>query len=285
MTPEQLRVRAWKNIESARRLLDSDPDYAAQTVGYALEYALKARFCTRRGWLDFPDSREEAKKRGGLERLFTHDLDMLLKYTHDIAIKTSSMHNVNWQRASDWSVDQRYTPIGTLTLEEAKAQIDETEKLLIELAHWEILEKLVQVEIEQAKVRGPFNFFGLVSDSESGGWAVWFAAWGTSAGVKQRLGATVNAIRSVLDGDLFASLTGIRSLHPYMPVLQSFYAILSGVQHHARCITSHNVVVGMPMMPPAYVITCQNLTEGTALERVTALPLHEQSADISADIV
>jgi hypothetical protein len=172
MTPEQLRARAWKNIDSARRVLDSDPDYAAQTVGYAAELALKARFCTRRGWADFPESREEARNRGAPDRLFTHDLEALLRYTDDVAIKTSSMHNVNWARASDWSVDQRYTPVGTLSQEQAKAQIDETEKLFMELVLWEIVEKLVQVEVEQASIRGPFNFFALVFDRESGGWAV-----------------------------------------------------------------------------------------------------------------
>jgi len=283
MTPEQLRARAWKCIESARRLLDSDPDYAAQTVGYAAELALKARFCTRRGWSDFPSNPREAKKRGGPDRLFKHDLDELLKYTDDIAIKTSSMHNVNWPRASDWSVDRRYTPVGTLTQEQAKAQIDETEKLFIELALWETLEKLVQVEIEQAHVRGPFNFFGLVWDQESGGWAAWFAAWGTPAGVKQRLAATVNAIRSILAHDLFAALKCVRSLHPHMPVLQSFYMILA-VQHQPRCITSHNVVVGMPAMPSAYIITCVNLAETIVLERVAGLPLHEQVADTRAEV-
>ena len=80
MTPEQLRARTWKNIESSRKLLDSDADYAAQTVGYAVEYALKARFCTRRGWPDFPDTLKQAKQRGSPERLFTHDLETLLKY-------------------------------------------------------------------------------------------------------------------------------------------------------------------------------------------------------------
>lgn len=279
MTPEQLRTRAWKSIESARRLLESDPDYAAQTVGYAAEFALKVRFCTRRGWADFPDSREEAKKRGAPERLFTHDLETLLNYTDDVAIKTSSMHRVNWERASDWSVDQRYTPVGTLTSEQAKAQIDETEKLFIELVLWEILEKLVHVEFEQAAIRGPFNFFGLVLDRESGGWGVWFAAWGTPIGVKQRFGATVSAIQKVLDADLLATLKTFRILHPYMPVLQSFYTTLS-VQHQARCITSRNVVVGMPAMPPAYVITCVNLTESSVLERVADLPLHEEIAEL-----
>jgi len=279
MNPEQLRVRAWKNIESARKVLDSDPDYAAQTVGYAAEFALKARFCTRRGWPDFPDSPKEAKARGAPERLFTHDLEPLLKYTDDIAIKTSSMHNVNWERVSDRSVDQRYTPVGTLTRDQVEAQINETEKLFIELVLWEIIEKLVLVETEQAQRRGPFNFFSLVLDPQSSGWVVWFAAWGTMAGVKQRLAATVNAIRAALDDDLYNMFRGVRSLHPHMPVLQSFYWMLPRVQHHARCITSHNAVVGMPKMPPAYIITCWNRTEASVLEHVAALPMHEENAE------
>ena len=278
MTPEQLRARAWKNIESARQLLESDPDYAAQTVGYAAEFALKARFCTRRGWPDFPDSREEVKKRGAPERLFTHDLETLLKYTDDVAVKTSSIHNLNWARASDWSVDQRYTPVGTLTQEQAKAQIDETETLFMELVLWEILEKLVQVEKEQSAARGPFNFFGLVLDRESAGWSVWFAAWGMPQGVKQRLGATVEAVRKVLDGDLLATLKAVQSFHPHMPVLRSFYAMLPPIQHQARCITSHNTVVGMPAMPPAYVVTCANWDESSVLEQVAKLVQHEEAA-------
>lgn len=140
------------------------------------EFTLKARLCTRRGWATFPDSPAEAKQRGAPERLFTHDLEQLLRYTNDIAIKTTSLHGVNWKRASDWSVDQRYTPVGTLTAKDVSVQIEETQKLFVELVLWEILEQLVKVEAEQSAIRGPFNFFALVRDPQVDGWAVWFAA-------------------------------------------------------------------------------------------------------------
>lgn len=168
------------------------------------------------------------------------------------------MHKVNWVRASDWSVDKRYSPVGTLSSEQVAEQLEATESLFLELVLWEILEQAVVAEKEQAEARGPFNFFALVRDPENDKWTVWFAAWGTDAGVRHRLAATTTAVYEGLDGDLAATLGGVRSFHPLMPEIQPFYLLLPTIQHQPRCITSHNVVAGMRSMPPASVVTCAN---------------------------
>jgi len=62
VTPEQLRTRAFENIETARAILHTDPDHASYTVGYALEYVLTARFCSKVGLTNFPDDRREAQR-------------------------------------------------------------------------------------------------------------------------------------------------------------------------------------------------------------------------------
>jgi hypothetical protein len=282
MTPQELRERAWKNIESARKLLDSDPDLAAQTVGFAAEYTLKARYCTRNGWSDFPDDRAELKARGAPAKLFTHDLDELLKFTDDLRIKTTTMHNVGWNRAADWDVERRYQPVGTQSREKVEAQVNETEKLFIELAHWEIVEKLREIEIDQAKQQGPFNFFAFVLDRELGGWAVWLATWRWCCGprddLERRLQTMVEMIKSVLEPDLFACIKQVRHIEPQHPMLKSFYASFQAltrgpIQHQVRCITSHNVVVGMPAMPPAYIITCTNWDRESVLKGSLPVPI------------
>lgn len=176
------------------------------------------------------------------------------------------------------SVDQRYTPVGTLSSEQVAEQIEATEGLFIELILWEVLEKAVVAEQEQAAVRGPFNFFALVRDPDIGKWTVWFAAWGTEEGVRHRLAATASALYERLDEDLAATLGGVRSFHPLMPEIHPFYALLPRVQHQVRCITSHNAVAGMRPMPPAYVVTCANWSEDSVLEDVKQRPQHEQEA-------
>lgn len=255
MTPQELRARAWQNIKSARLLLDSDPDHAAQTVGFAAELALKARYCTVNNWADFPDNRRELKKRGAPERLFSHDLDRLLEHSRAVSIKTTSMHQVNWARASDWSVDQRYSAIGTMSKEKAAAQIEETVKLFIELVNWEILAALQRVEISESKLRGRFTFFALVWDHKSKRWEVWIAAPGPPGQENLRAQQTIDAIRAALDEDLLYTLGPLRHLSTERHELSGFYQMIR-VEHSAGVICSHNSVFGAAPMPPAYIITC-----------------------------
>jgi hypothetical protein len=105
MTPQEFRAKGWDNIKSARALLDQGHwDNAAYLVGYATEYALKARLCTRRGWAEFPENRKEATKRG-VPNVITHDLDELLKLSDAVRITTASLHNIDWPRVVDWSAE------------------------------------------------------------------------------------------------------------------------------------------------------------------------------------
>ena len=64
MTPEELRRRGWQppfhgggpaRPRAFRR--------CGLPCGYCIELALKARYCTRNGWPDFPNDRAEARRR------------------------------------------------------------------------------------------------------------------------------------------------------------------------------------------------------------------------------
>ncbi len=135
MTKDQLIERAIKSIESARLLLDSDPDLASYTVGYALECALKARFCTKTKLASFPSDRSAAK-RLQVAHAFVHDLDQLLRLTDDEHIAKENYPSVDWSVAADWSVERRYSPVGTRSTEQAQAQIEETEAAVLSLCEY-----------------------------------------------------------------------------------------------------------------------------------------------------
>src|SRR5687767_11014595 len=155
MTPEQLRVRAFKFIETARSIVAGDPDYASHTVGYALEFVLKARFCSKVGLAAFPDDRKEAK-RLQVAHALTHDFDALLKLTDDEGISRARTPNVEWSVAFEWGVEGRYTPVGHRSIEQASAQIVATEEVCEELCRYEAMDRLQKVEVEASAERGPF---------------------------------------------------------------------------------------------------------------------------------
>jgi hypothetical protein len=223
LSPEQLRERAWQNIQSARLVLDADPDHARQSTGFAVELALKARFCTRNGISNFPDSPKEAKAVGMPLKLMSHDLEALLKLSDDVLIKKNSMYNIDWDKASDWSVEDRYKPVGTFARDQVELQIHQTHKLFIEFVHWEILEKLHAIEIQQSKEWGPFNFFAYIEDREVQGWSVWFSDWTPNR--QLRVDSVSAIIKAALAEDLFASIKRISLLHPHKPILRAFYAM------------------------------------------------------------
>lgn len=170
MTPSQLRVRAYKNLESAKLLLPTDPDNASNLLGQAVELALKARYCTRRGLGDFPETLQ-ALRAAGIGEIATHDLDQLLTLARGVFIVKTG--NVNWNNASDWHVGQRYHPVGSVVRSTAQAQFDETWSVLDSLSLYELLESLMRVRVSlETRLATSMGAFALVPVSGTSRWRV-----------------------------------------------------------------------------------------------------------------
>ena len=159
MTPSDLREKALNTLWSAKKLIEEEYfDNASYLTGYAVEYALKARYCTRNGLNEFPRDKKQAKELG-ITEIITHDLNNLLKLSNEVRILESSYSNINWEQAKDWTSEQRYQPIGQLTKKKTLAQFDETCKLVRELAIYEFIAEILPLEKELTIEKGPFNLF------------------------------------------------------------------------------------------------------------------------------
>lgn len=259
LTPQALRANAWSKLQSADALLASGNfDEASYLAGYVVELSLKARFCTRKGLADFPADRDEAKQRG-LNKLLTHDLQDLLTLSDGQVLQKSSMSNIDWDKAMDWSEQQRYAPIGTATHDRVLAQLAETRKLFIELVLFEIVEKMLVVEKEVSAEKGDFSLFAVSQNAtQRNGWEVFMSAWWLDSQVK------LEDIRdrgvAILDADLAKFIVSWGYARPDYVLVRRFHQMINGLEHHPRCLTSNNVIIDR-IMPPAYLITSRMIPQ------------------------
>jgi hypothetical protein len=253
MSPaEELRQNALSKIQSARALLSAEKyDEAAYLAGYGVEFALKARFCTRNKLTKFPNTLKEAKAMG-VGDVWGHDLRALLKLSDGHQIAQNSMFHIDWAKAMDWDSQQRYEPLGTTNKTRAEAQVQETEKLFIELALFEIVEALVTIEIEVSSTRGPFCLFALArGETRQDGWEILMSAWWLSS--KETLIEIADKAKSRLDYDLCSSLGNWWMRHPTDILIRRFNSMPS-TEHTARFVTAGNYIIDRDM-PPAFIIT------------------------------
>jgi HEPN domain-containing protein len=254
MTPQELRQNAWTKVKSARSLLAAGSlDDAAYLAGYAVELVLKARYCTRAGWADFPSDAAEIRRIGGKEVL-THDLERLLTLAEGTSLAPNTLHHIDWNQALDWDVEQRYRPVGSLTKENVEAQIRETEKLFLEMVLYEIVEKAHAVEIEIENDVGPFNLFAVVNGlTAPSKWELMISAWWLGPDPKAKAEEVViPRLQVALDEDLLATIPLTSWWHPRDEWVQRFHTYPRS-RHSLRYLTSHNVVWNR-FMPPAFVI-------------------------------
>ena len=280
MTPEELRERAFKDIETAKVILAADPDRASYLVGYALEFVLKARFCTKVGLGDFPDDRKEAK-RLQIAHAFTHDLDDLLKLTDRERITRGGMVNVDWAAASDWGVERRYTPVGNRSVEQVSTQIAETEKVCVLLCHYEILERLLRIEDDLTRTRGPFNLFAFCKKNSSqseeislSSWEILLSFWALDDEERRNRETLIKGrLNADLDSQLRTFICGVQFLDPHDERVQPFIKLTNvlGRIDHALTAMHHNVVAGYAPMPPAWVITCVGWDKASVLAALREL--------------
>lgn len=269
MTPQQLRENARQFLIDARQLLPTSPKNAAYLAGYAVEFVLKARYCSLRKWPRFPAGGGELKEwneRDGVkmrDKLFVHDLDTLLRLSEAVQLKTSNFHRIDWDRACDWSEQIRYDPTDSVTLADAEALITEAEKVVSELIIFEILLVLLTIEIDLSRRFGPFHCFAFVTHPETKKWGL-LVAW--DARNQEKFDARARELEKQLDEslppDLRRQVSGILVINPQDRLLQGLYMMLGTIGgpivHSPRTIFACNIVAGYPMMPDGFIITAGN---------------------------
>jgi HEPN domain-containing protein len=126
---QDLRKMAIARVEDAKALLKASRfDGALYIVGYAVEFALKAKIASS-FFVDhgFPESGEEF---GILKNLQTHKLDDLLKLA-GCEQKVESKQKLSWMYVRQrWSPDIRYRRAGSANEDDAIKLIEAVEKIL-----------------------------------------------------------------------------------------------------------------------------------------------------------
>ena len=89
-------------------------------AGYAVEVALKARFCRTLKWPGFPQTNREFE---GLLSFKTHNLDILLRLSGaETGVKAS--HFADWSIVATWDPEVRYKPVGSAMRTDAREMLN-----------------------------------------------------------------------------------------------------------------------------------------------------------------
>jgi hypothetical protein len=252
---KELRDRAWKDIESARHLLASDPDRAAYLAGYAIELLLKGKYADAQSWTDYPDL-AEIRKRGG-KQLIQHDLDELVSLAKAEGLRTGGMLDINWDVIRNWNVSQRYTPVGTLRSVDVEIQLQETEKAYHQIVDYMVLDKLVLIETTLTGEYGLFNLFAFVENVHTAGWELWYSAWARPNGPTLLTDHVETRLNTALDEDLREAIGRVQAFHPDAPVVRSFNRMTGFMTNvlHGRVLLKECIDGSFGRLPNAYVIT------------------------------
>ena len=223
------------------------------------------------GLATFPEDRREAK-RLQIDNAFTHDLERLLTLTDQERIIRSEVPEVDFDAAFDWEVERRYTPVGTKSTDEVFKQIEATERVCQKLFLYELIEKLTDIEIEAAEVRGPFNFFALCRSTSFPWWELVIAFWSLDE-IEQsdREEYLDNLLTDRLNPVLQRQIGGLRFLPPESPELTPYYdqtrMLVGPVQHARNFMMSNNLINGIAL-PRCFIVTCANFEVNSVRDRI-----------------
>lgn len=257
-TAADLRARAEADLASAQSLLAQDADNASYLAGLAAEKALKARYCGLMGWLDFPDDRPEMKRRGGKD-CFSHDLDELLRISD--ALRITQFKNIDWDAVADWSVDDRYDRVGSVSPERARTQVTETRALLDELCTFEVIASLQRAQHAIESALGPLNVFALARLTSPPLWHVLYAWDGTD---DSNVNTVQQLVRTTLDRtvpiDVFNKLiAGSVALFPDDRLARTLTSYFQVASSNGMFLLT-NCVVEELLVPDMYVLKLQPYT-------------------------
>ena len=221
ITPQVLRRNAMQNLSDARRLLPTSSKNAKYLAGYAVEFALKARYCMKRGWTTFPASVQDLKARNkdeGVEmdgKLFIHDLEALLRLSESVYMTPASFASIDWARVCDWSEQIRYDPVETVSADEANDYVQEVGEVVDYLFLCALLDQLRIICRELTAAWGLFNIYAYVDGKtvegvDSDGWVL-FASWAArSEGEHDARRAELHRlVNERVDPTLAGNITGV----------------------------------------------------------------------------
>jgi hypothetical protein len=130
ITVQDLRKLARARLKDAEVLFESKRyDGVVYVVGYAVEYALKARIARTLGWKDFPSTGGEFED---LRSLRVHKLPVLLKLSgREQTVKAK--HSDDWNAVAAWDPEARYRPIGGASRRDAELMVAAVKVILGDL--------------------------------------------------------------------------------------------------------------------------------------------------------
>ena len=127
ITRTDLRKTAREYLQSAELLRDNRKyDVSVYLCGYAVEIALKERICRTLKWPGFPATSGEFNYYRSFQ---THNLEVLLDLSA-IGDKVKAALGGDWTVIITWNPEQRYSPRGTKTKDDADTMIRATRKAL-----------------------------------------------------------------------------------------------------------------------------------------------------------
>ena len=225
MTPAEMRKRAWRSLGTADVVINhGDADTAAYLAGQAAELALKARYCAKEGLPNLPTDRKELQR----HKLNEHRLQELLKLSDSESVQRGALDLIDWPRVSEWHNEDRYKPVGHVSLEQATVRVAQTKRLFHALVDYEIVEALAKVESLLAGEGVVFNLFAWLR-GEDGKWKLTIASkWFDEPTTREERVARVHQeMAQVLAPDLYKQVTSIDYDGVLDDVPRAFYGALS----------------------------------------------------------
>ena len=127
ITRSDLRKTAREYLQSAEVLrANRKYDMSVYLCGYAVEIALKERICRTLKWPGYPATSGEFSNYRSFQ---THNLAVLLNLTA-IESKVITALSGDWSIVETWNPEQRYSPRGIKTMNDADKMISATTKAL-----------------------------------------------------------------------------------------------------------------------------------------------------------
>ncbi|HCT56760.1 MAG TPA: hypothetical protein DGD08_06055 [Gemmatimonas aurantiaca] len=251
----ELRERAWKFLESARALCESDPDTAAYLGGYSLELMLKQRYASIKNWTDLPGV-DVIKARGSRE-ILSHDLNELLVLARAEVLKSGAMLDVEWDMIANWTVDQRYQALGSQSAGKVRERLNGLERAFHQLADFALLDQLQDVESKVRDQVGPFRFLALVRNHETEGWYLLASSKSADFTCEQIGKRILASMVEVVDHDLCSSVAFVSvqpAQHPLVKACVESFGI-EPLDRGSHVMIKSSIVIPYGMLPDLYILT------------------------------
>ena len=239
VTAFDLRQRGAGYVRSAQACFSAGQvDDAWHMSGLAAELALKAAYCVKMGWADWPADRAELRARGGANA-FSHDLDELLRMSDSVSIPMYA--SIDWRTVAAWDIEDRYARQGTADRDRTSQAIADTIALCRGLIDHTLLRHWMQLHSTLRKLHGPFALFA-ASRLDDSRFTLQVSACWTHGQAAEDLKKLVRDFRTPLDIDLRAEWACTDILRPEHPIVRTMLSV-NQVEGENTVVTMQNCVV------------------------------------------